>query len=182
MSGIQGGVLWGLVRAVIRVLWLLREARYSECGMLRVARVDRVFRVRCIDGAPPHTESRGRAHSKTQCASSTCVGGCLQNVNTHTRALRTQPHTTRTHRTCDKRTESGDDATTKDETEAHRAWGEWRVERHPGKEPHAQSRRGRPNPPRPHSCKHTTLVLKIFTPFPQRFSSKTRCPTKHQSN
>ena len=62
---------------------------------------------------------------------------------------RTHAHS-RTHtdtQDCDKRTESGDDATTKDETEAHRAWGGRRVERHPGKDPRAQSRRGRPNPP-----------------------------------
>ena len=58
---------------------------------------------------------------------------------------RTQPHTDT--QDCDKRTESGDDATTKDETEAHRAWGGRRVERHPGKDPRAQSGRGRTNPP-----------------------------------
>ena len=56
-------------------------------------------------------------------------------------------HRTRTHRTCDKRTESGDDATTKDETEAHRAWGERRVERHPGKDPAPKADAGAPTPP-----------------------------------
>ena len=69
---------------------------------------------------------------------------CSKRVNTHTRADRNgHEHTT----TCDRQTESGDDATTKDETEAHRAWGGRRVERHPGKDPRAQSGRGRPNPP-----------------------------------
>ena len=50
----------------------------------------------------------------------------FQNVNTHTRP-------THTHTTHDKQTESGDDATSERETEAHRVRGGWRLEHHPGK-------------------------------------------------
>ena len=50
----------------------------------------------------------------------------IQDVNTHTRP-------THTHTTHDKQTESGDDATSERETEAHRVRGGWRLEHHPGK-------------------------------------------------
>ena len=46
-------------------------------------------------------------------------------------------------------TESGDDATRERETEAHKAWGGWRLERNPGKGPHALNGRTRgTQPPR----------------------------------
>ena len=52
-------------------------------------------------------------------------------------------------RTCDVQTESGDDATRERETEAHKAWGGWRLERNPGKGPHALKADARhPTPPR----------------------------------